>query len=91
MKGPATIVVAVMIAMILPAGALAKKRHELRRHHLGAEVYTRAPIQCDPQPACEAPNAVFSAGTYVGSDPDPRLRAQLLSDFNRGVNTLHGR
>jgi hypothetical protein len=91
MKGPVTIVVAVTIAMTLSAGALANKRHELRRHHLGADAYTRAHIQCDPQPACGSPYAVFSAGAYVGSDPDPRLRAQLLSDFNRGVNSLHGR
>jgi hypothetical protein len=91
MKGPVTIVVAVTIATMFPAGALAKKRHELRHHHLGAEVYARAPFRCDSQPACASSNAVFSAGAYVGSDPDPRLRAQLLSDFNRGVNSLHGR
>jgi hypothetical protein len=91
MKGPVTIVVAITIAMTLPAGALAKKRHDLRRHYVGSGVYARAPTRCDPQPACESPDAVFSAGAYVGSDPDPRLRAQLLSDFNRGVNSLHGR
>jgi len=91
MKGPVTIIVAVTIAMTLPAGALANMRQALRHHSLGGEVYARAPIQCDPQPACQSPNAVFSAGTYVGSDPDPRLRAQILSDFNRGVDTLHGR
>jgi hypothetical protein len=86
MKGPVTMVIAVTIAMMLPAGALANKHH----HH-GAKVYTRAPVQCDPRPACASSDAVFSAGAYVGSDPDPRLRAQLLSDFNRGVNSLHGR
>lgn len=91
MKAPVTIIVAVTIAMILPVGPLANMRHALRHHHPGAEVYARAPIQCDPQPACQSPDTVFSAGTYVGSDPDPRLRAQLLSDFNRGVNSLHGR
>lgn len=91
MKGPITIVVAITIAMTLSAGALANKRHEWRRHHLGAEAYSRAHIQCDSQPGCESSYAVFSAGAYVGSDPDPRLRAQLLSDFNRGVNSLHGR
>jgi hypothetical protein len=91
MKGPVTLVVAVTIAMTLPAGALANMRHELGRHHPGAGVYTRALIQCDPRPACQSSDAVFSAGTYVASDPDPRLRAQLLSDFYRGVNTLHGR
>lgn len=91
MKGPVRIVVSVTMALTLPVGALANKRHELRRHPLGAEVYTRPHIQCGPQPACEWPHAVFSAGTYVRSDPDPRLRAQLLSDFDRGANTLHGR
>jgi hypothetical protein len=42
-------------------------------------------------PACASPNAVISAGTYVGTDPDPRMRAMLLMDFNRGVNATRGR
>jgi len=42
-------------------------------------------------PACASPYAVISAGTYVGSDPDPRMRAMLLMDFNRGVNSTRGR
>jgi hypothetical protein len=75
MKGPVPIVVAVTIAMTLPAGALVKKPHGLPHHHLGAEVYTQAPIRCDLQLVYESPDAVFSAGTYFGSDLDPRLRA----------------
>ena len=27
------------------------------------------------------PYAVYWAGTYVGSDPDPNIRAQLLREF----------
>lgn len=29
------------------------------------------------------PNAVFVAGTYVGSDPDPNIRAALIREFGR--------
>lgn len=31
------------------------------------------------------PNAVFYAGTYVGSDPDPRVRAQMLREAPRAI------
>jgi hypothetical protein len=29
------------------------------------------------------PNAVYSGGTYAGSDPDPNIRAALLREFGR--------
>jgi hypothetical protein len=29
------------------------------------------------------PNAVFSGGTYAGSDPDPNIRAALAREFGR--------
>jgi hypothetical protein len=38
-----------------------------------------------------SPYDVYSAGTYVGSDPDPRARAQMLMDYNRGVYGLSNR
>ena len=31
------------------------------------------------------PNAVYFAGTYVGSDPDPRVRAQMLREAPHGT------
>jgi hypothetical protein len=73
----------------LPNLAVAKHRHFVRQFE--PELGTYASVPCDPMPACASPYAVFSAGTYVGSDPDPRMRAMLLSDFNRGVNATRGR
>ena len=32
---------------------------------------------------CNDPNAVFVGGTYVGSDPDPNIRAALIREFGR--------
>ena len=29
------------------------------------------------------PNAVFSGGTYAGSDPDPNIRAALAREFGK--------
>ena len=89
MKRPITAVLAATLAVGLPSLAVAKHRHLLR--HYQPEWETYAPVPCDPMPACRSPTAVISAGTYVGDDPDPRMRAMLLSDFNRGVNATRGR
>jgi hypothetical protein len=35
---------------------------------------------------CNDPNAVFVAGTYAGSDPDPNIRAALIREFGRRRN-----
>jgi hypothetical protein len=82
-----TLITAAVTAVIagLPSLAVARHRHFVRQFE------TYASVPCDPMPACASPYAVFSAGTYVGSDPDPRMRAMLLSDFNRGVNATRGR
>jgi hypothetical protein len=37
------------------------------------------------------PKTIYSAGQYVGRDPDPRIRGQMLIDFNRGVTATGGR
>jgi len=29
------------------------------------------------------PNAVYSGGTYAGSDPDPNIQAALIREFGR--------
>jgi hypothetical protein len=89
---PITTFLAAGIAAVvagLPSVAVAKHRHVVR--HYQPELATSAPAPCYPIPACASPYAVVSAGTYVGSDPDPRMRAMLLSDFNRGVNATRGR
>jgi hypothetical protein len=38
------------------------------------------------QNPCADPTAVCWAGTYVGRDPDPRVRMQLLWDFQSGLS-----
>jgi hypothetical protein len=91
-KRPITMIAAVVLAAGFaapPSVALAKHRHVVRHYQPELESYARAP--CYRIPACAGPNAVISAGTYVGSDPDPRMRAMLLSDFNRGVYSTRGR
>jgi hypothetical protein len=73
-----TAVTAVAIASLSEA-ALAKRRHPPLMLPPGAGTYVYGPR------ICASPYAVCSAGTYVGSDPDPQVRAQMLVDFNRGV------
>jgi hypothetical protein len=34
---------------------------------------------------CADPYAVCWAGTYIGRDPDPHVRAQMLLDFQAGL------
>ena len=63
-----------------------------RSHHRGAAV-TYLYNRCGPNAAlaagyagynpCNDPNAVFVAGTYAGSDPDPNIRAALIREFGR--------
>jgi hypothetical protein len=62
--------------------ALANHRHLARHPDLGVN---------SALVACASPDAVCSAGTYVGSDPNPRARAQMLMDYNRGVYGLGNR
>jgi hypothetical protein len=38
-----------------------------------------------PANPCADPYAVCWAGTYVGRDPDPRVRLQILWDFQQGL------
>jgi hypothetical protein len=89
-KRPVATVLAVAIALTVPTLAVAKHRHLSRPHNVEFGPYGAAPVPCSPFPACTSPNAVISAGTYVGADPDPRMRAMLLTDFNRGVNATRG-
>jgi hypothetical protein len=40
---------------------------------------------------CPEPHSVFSAGQYIGRDPDARIRGQMLNDFDRGATFPGGR
>jgi fatty acid desaturase len=69
-------VAAAMLMTGLTAGAFARDKHH--RHHV-----TTAGAHTDP-------DTVYSAGQYVGRDPDARAREQMLIDNNRGVGALGG-
>jgi len=75
-------VLAIAVLATVPELAAAKHRHLFRHANASVVVYG-----ADHR----SPYAVYSAGTYVGSDPDPQVRAQLLTDFNRGVSGLGNR
>jgi hypothetical protein len=76
--------------MALTGAALAAMPNLAVANHRHLSRNTNASVQSSP-PACASPDAVCSAGTYVGSNPDPRARAQMLMDFNRGVYGMGNR
>jgi hypothetical protein len=71
--------------------AMARIRH--RGAHAMYAAATYLYNRCDPNAVlaagyagynpCNDPNAVFVAGTYAGSDPDPNIRAALIREFGR--------
>jgi hypothetical protein len=75
------LLVAVAILALASFSNAASAKHRLHaRHH----PYTSVTVY-GSGPDYRSPYDVYSAGTYVGSDPDPRTRAQMLMDYNRGV------
>jgi hypothetical protein len=71
----ALFLVAVMAVSLVAANAAPKHP---KRLHAGIA----RPATHDP---CADPDAVCSAGTYVGRDPDPQVRTQMLWDFQAGL------
>jgi len=67
--------IAVLVAALLAATAAASAAAatKMKRHPKRAPRYIMVP---PPDPY-----AVYVAGTYVGSDPDPRIRASLIREF----------
>jgi hypothetical protein len=53
------------------------------KHH---KKVVAARVQPAPKNPCADPYAVCSAGTYVGRDPDPAVRSQMLWDFQSGLS-----
>jgi hypothetical protein len=52
-------------------------------------VYVRGPTWSVDSPDARYrndPYAVWVAGTYVGRDPDPSVRASLIREFNHNLN-----
>jgi hypothetical protein len=76
--------VAAAAVMSLTDAASAKHRHHALYPSARVTVYGSGP-------GYHSAYDVFSAGTYVGSDPDPQTRAQMLMDYNRGVYGMGNR
>jgi hypothetical protein len=74
--------IAAMAVASLTDGASAKHRHHSRYPYASVTVYGSG---------YHSLYDVYSARTYVGSDPDPQTRAQMLMDYNRGVYGLGNR
>jgi hypothetical protein len=75
------ICLASLAVVVLVGGAGAE---ELKHHKKVAAMHVRAqPVPKDP---CADPYAVCFAGTYVGRDPDPAVRSQMLWDFQSGLS-----
>lgn len=77
MKLKLLIVTLALSLATIPANA---EKHARKRLHL------RAPTSSIETPEAKYPPsdpyAVWVAGTYVGRDPDPRVRAELMRQFN---------
>jgi len=77
-------ILAVGVALVGSANLTAAKERSPHRHH-------KTHISNDAAaPTGQSSYGVYTAGTYVGSDPDLRARAQLQSDFNRGATAAGG-
>jgi hypothetical protein len=72
-----TLMTCTLIVALAGGVAYAESKHPKQQR---ASVARIAPA--DP---CADPYAVCSAGTYVGRDPDPRVRMQILWDFQSGM------
>jgi hypothetical protein len=69
-----TIVLALAVFGLLLANPAAAAKAQKKQH-------VRAALQrIKPYPPRD-PYAVYTAGAYVGSDPDPTIRAQLIREF----------
>jgi hypothetical protein len=72
--------------------------HRRFRHRFVPLGYANADPDCRYQQTidglietCPQLHSVFSGGQYVGSDPDARIRGQMLNDFDRGATFPGGR
>jgi hypothetical protein len=70
-----------IVASIAGTVAHAAPKHPKRPHATVAPVARS--VASNP---CADPYAVCWAGNYIGRDPDPRVRSQLLWDFQSGLS-----
>jgi hypothetical protein len=83
-----SILIALALAAVATAAlpTLAEARYYRHRHYYGPGYYSGYSIAPYgyASPHYDTPYGRYPLYTY---DPDPRLRAMLRSDFNRGVDT----
>ena len=70
-----------LIAASLGGTAAAGAPKHPKRHHA-----TAAAVRAVSNNPCADPHAVCWAGNYIGRDPDPNVRSQLLWDFQSGLS-----
>jgi hypothetical protein len=71
-----SVLAGLMAAFIACGVAGAEPKHPKRLH-----VAAPKPARVVPNNPCADPDAVCRAGTYIGRDPDPRIRSQLPLDM----------
>jgi hypothetical protein len=65
----------ILLLILVCAGTVMSSIATARHRHHATTSYWYPPVN--------DPNAVFVAGTYAGSDPDPNIRAALIREFGR--------
>jgi hypothetical protein len=75
-----SVVVAIAGIVLATSSASASDKQRLAHRHRLPQASASSGVSTNGS------NTVYSAGAYVGSDPDARTRMQLLQDYNRGVN-----
>jgi hypothetical protein len=71
------LVAAVALAVLAATPADAKRKH---RKHVKSAPQASAQIARHRYPGSFAPGPVYSGNLYLGDDPDPFIRSQLLRD-----------
>jgi hypothetical protein len=74
------LILAGLIAVSLAGTAAAGAPKHPKRHRATAPA-----VRVVPNNPCADPYAVCWAGNYIGRDPDPNVRSQLLWDFQAGL------
>jgi hypothetical protein len=70
------------IAICISSAAIAAaKKHE----HRGVSAPNSVAGQSGFRNPCDDPYAACAGGTYIGRDPDARVRARMISDFQSGA------
>jgi hypothetical protein len=92
MKRSLWLALALATAATAVAPSLAAAKYYRHRHHYYYSDYSYSGTSIAPYgyatPHYDTPYGRYPAYTY---DPDPRLRAMLRSDFNRGVDAPSNR